>query len=71
MKVSAIIASGKYTDTINGEQWTADRVEVVAAFTRSDKALAALDSGTVDVAEPQKWGVRSMSVYDFEVKEGD
>ena len=69
MKVSAVIYSGKKTEIINGESFTADAVEVAAAFVSHDRAVAALTVDYVDVAEPKKWGMRSACVYDFEVIE--
>jgi hypothetical protein len=67
MTIYALICSGKYNNTINGEQFTSDRLEVVAAFTSREKVNALLKSYP-DVKEPEKWGVRSISVYEFSVE---
>lgn len=68
MKVSAIIFSGKKTEVINGEPFTADCVEVVAAFYSYVRAEKILHEARIDVAEPLKWGMRTACVYEFEVQ---
>lgn len=68
MKAYALIASGKYTATINGENYTADKLEVIAAFSDEKRAHNMLNDNP-DVEEPEKWGVRSISIYEFEVQE--
>lgn len=68
MKVSAIIFSGKKTDVINGEPFTVECVEVVAAFLSYARAEQVLKEARIDVAEPLKWGIRTACVYEFEVQ---
>jgi hypothetical protein len=69
MTVFVLIADGDYTEQINGESVTARMVELIAAYTNPDEALAAMRSGRVDVAEPEKWGVRAINMQSVEVEE--
>jgi hypothetical protein len=64
--IYVLVASGKYTSTINGTSITADNVELVAAFPDADRAYKALD-GSFDVKDPDKWTGRTISAYPVQV----
>ncbi len=67
MTIYVLVCSGKYTATINGTPETADNIELIAAFSDKEKAFELLRTGTPDVKEPEKWGVRSISGYSVEL----
>lgn len=68
MKVSVLVCSGDYTETINGVVRTGSRTELIKASTNYDKLVAELETGKVDVADVTGWGVRAISVYQVEVE---
>ena len=68
-KIYVLLASGKFTDMINGTPMTGDRVELIKAFTDYQTALSLLQSKEPpDVKEPEKWGVTSIGIYEVELK---
>ncbi len=66
MTIYVVTCRGKYLDTPDGGS-AADRVELIAAFSDYQRALALVESGTVDVKEPTKWGVRAIDVESVEL----
>lgn len=65
--IYAVICSGQHKASINGEEYIADKVEVLAGFSTQKKALDFLKDNP-DVKEPDEWGIRAISVYPVEVK---
>jgi hypothetical protein len=68
MQIFVIMCSGEYRETINGTPEAAQRVELVAAFSDQQKALNAVESGAVDVKEPDHWGVRVFDIHPVEAE---
>jgi hypothetical protein len=69
MTIYILIASGKYTDTINGQDYTADKIAVLKASTNRDeidKEMLSGDGPTLPHAD--KWGVTAISVYEAELE---
>lgn len=69
MTLYVIFASGKFTQTINGEPMTGDRTELISAYHSFEAAEKVLKSGKADVAEPDKWGLRCIGIESVELKD--
>ena len=67
MTIYVLLASGKYTDTVNNAVITLNQVELIKAFHDYNEALALLNTGKVEVKEPNKWGVRSFYIESVEL----
>ena len=70
MKIYVIVASGDYTDTINGETVTAGKTELLRAFTDHEearKALMGLGLGP-ELPNAEKWGITAISIYTVDLE---
>jgi len=68
-KVYVLLITGQFTETINGTKVTAQRTELIKAYTSYDKAKLALEEGKIDAKEPYKWEVRAICIEEVEVIE--
>jgi len=68
-KIYVLIACGSKTEMINGVSMTAEAIEIVKSFATAEAANEYLCTQNPDVAEPAKWGVHTICVYEVPLPE--
>lgn len=67
MKIYLVIASGRYTMTINGEKCTADKIAILKASSDHEEVKKLMEGAGPTLPDAENWGLTAISVYSTEL----